>query len=226
MWSAIASIGGGILDNIFGDKRQENAQNFSAEQYAKRYQVQTQDMIKAGLNPMLSVSQGAGASPQSSAATPGSNMTQAAAQILQNKVLEAQARKTNAEANVTEQVGLDQAKATLNQTLAQTGFTSQQISQSVAQTENIIAELQNIKDTNTKIKRAAHLMFEQANLAYQQQLTEAQRYELTKAQVKQVLAQTGLTNLDLQAAKTFDNLGREAGQLKPIFDIMKMFIRR
>jgi len=36
---------------------------WSAEQYAKRYQVMTQDMQAAGLNPMLAYSQNAGASP-------------------------------------------------------------------------------------------------------------------------------------------------------------------
>lgn len=231
---------GSVIDNIFGDNRQEDAQNFSAQQYATRYQTQTKDMIAAGLNPMLSVSQGAGASPTSQANTPGNNFTMATGQMLQNKVLEAQARKTNAEANVTEQYGTQQAEATLNQTLQSTGLTAAQTTQVKAQTDNIIAELANIKDTNMKIRRAAELMFQQANLAYQQQLTETQRYEVVKAQIGQVLsqarlnlattektdAQTKLIGFDIQAAQALDNLGRTSKELTPIIDIMRLFLRR
>ena len=220
-----AKVGGSFLDNLFAKNRQEDAQAFSAQQYATRYQTQTEDMKKAGLNPMLSVSQGAGSSPQSSAATPGSNFTSALDKA-QMEVLTSQARKNNAEATITEDVGLDQAKATLNQTLQATGLTAAQIQKVNAETENAIAQLQNIKDENLKIKRAAELLYQQANLASQQQLSETQKYDVLKAQAKLIVAQTGLANLDIQAANALDNLGRTSQQLKPIVDILRVFLRK
>ena len=220
-----AKVGGSFLDNLFAKNRQEDAQAFSAQQYATRYQIQTEDMKKAGLNPMLSVSQGAGSSPQSSAATPGSNFTSALDKA-QMEVLTSQARKNNAEATITEDVGMDQAKATLNQTLQNTGLTAAQIQKVNAETENAIAQLQNIKDENLKIKRAAELLYQQANLASQQQLSETQKYDVLKAQAKLIVAQTGLANLDIQAANALDNLGRTSQQLKPIVDILRVFLRK
>jgi len=220
-----AKVGGSFLDNMFAKNRQEDAQAFSAQQYATRYQTQTEDMKKAGLNPMLSVSQGAGSSPQSSAATPGSNFTSALDKA-QMEVLTSQARKNNAEATITEDVGMDQAKATLNQTLQNTGLTAAQIQKVNAETENAIAQLQNIKDENLKIKRAAELLYQQANLASQQQLSETQKYDVLKAQAKLIVAQTGLANLDIQAANALDNLGRTPQQLKPIVDILRVFLRK
>jgi len=220
-----AKVGGSFLDNMFAKNRQEDAQAFSAQQYATRYQTQTEDMKKAGLNPMLSVSQGAGSSPQSSAATPGSNFTSALDKA-QMEVLTSQARKNNAEATITEDVGMDQAKATLNQTLQNTGLTAAQIQKVNAETENAIAQLQNIKDENLKIKRAAELLYQQANLASQQQLSETQKYDVLKAQAKLIVAQTGLANLDIQAANALDNLGRTSQQLKPIVDILRVFLRK
>jgi len=220
-----AKVGGSFLDNMFAKNRQEDAQAFSAQQYATRYQTQTEDMKKAGLNPMLSVSQGAGTSPQSSAATPGSNFTSALDKA-QMEVLTSQARKNNADAAITEDVGMDQAKATLNLTLQNTGLTAAQIQKVNAETENAIAQLQNIKDENLKIKRAAELLYQQANLASQQQLSETQKYDVLKAQAKLIVAQTGLANLDIQAANALDNLGRTSQQLKPIVDILRVFLRK
>ena len=217
---------GSLVDNLFAGHRQEDQQAFNAEQYAKRYQVQTEDMKKAGINPMLSVSQGAGAAPSSGIASPGSNFTQAALSSAQMENLKANTRKTNAEATITEDVGLDQAKATLNQTLQQTGLTAAQIQKVNAETENAIAQLQNIKDENLKIKRAAELLYQQANLASQQQLSETQKYDVLKAQAKLIVAQTGLANLDIQAANALDNLGRTSQQLKPIVDILRVFLRK
>jgi HSP90 family molecular chaperone len=140
--------------------------------------------------------------------------------------LKANTRKTNAEATITEDVGLDQAKATLNQTLQNTGLTAAQIQKVNAETENAIAQLQNIKDENLKIKRAAELLYQQANLASQQQLSETQKYEVLKAQAKLIVAQTGLANLDIQAANALDNLGRTSQQLKPIVDMLRVFLRK
>ena len=69
----IAGVGGsllsGFLNNSAASDRQSNAQGFSAQQFATRYQTTTADMKAAGLNPMLAYQQGGGNAPTSSAAS-------------------------------------------------------------------------------------------------------------------------------------------------------------
>jgi len=95
--SILGSVGGAILDNIFASNRQEDAQSFSAQQYATRYQTQVKDLQAAGLNPMLAYGQGPGSAPTSSPASPGSNFTQAAGQHLQSQLNSAQIANINAD---------------------------------------------------------------------------------------------------------------------------------
>lgn len=228
--SAGADFISGITNNMFANYRQNDAQAFSAEQFATRYQTTVKDLEAAGLNPALAYQQGGGNAPTSSAAgaagmpAPGASFQQARIASAQEANLLAQARKSNAEANITEQVGLDQAKAELSKTLSTSGLNSAQIVKVQADTDNAIASLSNIKDEGQRIRAAAALLYEQSNSAYQQQLSEIQKRELMVAQAKLIVAQAGLANLDLDAAKAFENLGREAGQLKPIIDIFKTLV--
>ena len=60
---------GNWLNNEAAEDRQNAAQGWSAEQYAKRYQTQVKDLEAAGLNPMLAVSQGAPPAPQAQPVT-------------------------------------------------------------------------------------------------------------------------------------------------------------
>lgn len=50
--------------NRLQTKRAHEAQDFSAQQFATRYQTQVRDLIAAGLNPMLAYHQSPGSSPQ------------------------------------------------------------------------------------------------------------------------------------------------------------------
>lgn len=132
-WGALAAIGGSIIGGLLSNKGNEetNSANnaFNAEQASlnrdfqkdmrnTQYQAATQDMMAAGLNPMLAYSQGGAGTPAGSAAsasqphsmrdiiTPGiSTAIQAAIaekeianKDEQNELLRAQAMKTKAEA--------------------------------------------------------------------------------------------------------------------------------
>lgn len=72
--TALALLGGAgkavstWYTNRKAEKSQHEAQDFSAQQYATRYQTQAADMKKAGLNPMLAFSQSPGSAPQGQAA--------------------------------------------------------------------------------------------------------------------------------------------------------------
>lgn len=105
--SKIVSSGGGAarefgsaaLNQRYALKRQHEAQDFSAEQYAKRYQTQTADMKKAGINPMLAVNQGPGSAPSSSAASGGgqADFTGAETQSAQRSKMEAETKNIKTE---------------------------------------------------------------------------------------------------------------------------------
>ena len=58
-----AKIGGGIDANNARQDAAEAANQFSANQYATRYQTQVKDLQAAGLNPMLAYMQAPGSAP-------------------------------------------------------------------------------------------------------------------------------------------------------------------
>jgi len=229
----LSSILGSLADNLFAGRRQEDQQAFNAEQYAKRYQTQTEDMKKAGINPMLSVSQGAGAAPSSGIASPGSNFSQSALQSAQIDNIKAQtelnsanAAKARVEAQVAERFGHPQAEAQYNVTMAQAGLTSQQIGKVDAETRNVIAQIQNTKDENERIHATITYLKRQADMLNETTITEPVKRDLLRQQAQKVINETGLTALDLQAAKDLGNIGRETQQLKPLFDILRGLIRK
>lgn len=65
---AALDIGGALLSNRFAAERQHDTQDFTGSMFANRYQIQTRDLMDAGLNPMLAYMNGAPAGPGSSAA--------------------------------------------------------------------------------------------------------------------------------------------------------------
>jgi archaellum component FlaC len=227
------SFGAAILDNLFAKNRQEDAQAFSAQQYATRYQTQTEDMKKAGINPMLSVSSGAGSQPTSTAASPGSNFTQASlnkAQIenirAQTELNSANAAKARVEAQVAERFGHPQAEANLSQTMAQAGLSSHQIGKVDQETRNVIAQIQNTKDENQRIHATIDYLKKQAAMLEQTTLTEPVKRNLLKEQASKVVLEAGLTALDLDAAEKLGNLGRETQQIKPLLDLLRGLTRK
>jgi len=86
------------------------ANEFTAQQYAQRYQTTVKDLKAAGLNPMLAYSQLGGGSPSSvapprmenaigNAVHSGIQAAQASNAVLQNNLLRAQTQKTDTEAD-------------------------------------------------------------------------------------------------------------------------------
>ena len=225
------SAASGLIGNLFAGDRQEAANEFSASQFANRYQTTVKDMQAAGLNPMLAYSQGGGNAPSSAIAS--SNMPDVGATFVQSKIanaqeanLAAQTRLTNAEANVKEQFGMQQAQANLDSTLSNIGLTSAQTAKVNADTDNAIATLRNIKLEGDRLVKAANLLAEQANESFAKQLSESQRYEMLKAQARLYVSQAGLNELDLDAANKLENSGRIGQQIKPFFDMLRSILRK
>lgn len=109
--SDLLAIGGdlltGWLNNSAAMDRQKEAQNFSAGQFASRYQTTVKDLQAAGLNPMLAYMQGGGSPPSSSAAasagTPslGSTLNQSKLVTAQEANLNSQSIKNAADTELS-----------------------------------------------------------------------------------------------------------------------------
>jgi predicted amidohydrolase YtcJ len=226
------SLGSALLNNYFAGQRQDDAQDFSAQQFATRYQTTVKDMQLAGLNPMLAYSQGGGSAPTSSAASAagsadmGSTYIQSKLTSAQVDNIEAQTRLANAQAAAAEATALPQAQASLEKTLAETGLSVAQSKNVASQTDNNIAQLNNIKSENERIIRASEMLYQQANLLSQQQLTEVQRERLLRAQAAKYVSETALNKLDLDAANQLENSGRLGREVKPFFDMLRSLMRK
>lgn len=228
----LGAVAGGVLNNFFAGQRQEDAQDFSAQQFSTRYQTTVKDMQAAGLNPMLAYSQGGGNAPTSSAASAagfenlGSTIIQSKLTNAQVQNIEAQTRLANAQAAAAEATALPQAQATLEKTLAEVGLTASQNANVQSQTQNNIEQLNNIKSENERIKRAAEMLYQQSNLLSQQQLTEVQRERVLRATAAKYVVETGLLNLDLSASESWGNAGRITREIRPFIDLLRSVIRK
>lgn len=119
--AALIGLGGDLLSGIFGSSATKKAnkaniqlqrenQAWLKEMSGTAYQRSTQDMLAAGLNPMLGFTQGGASTPGSSAATVEPNMAMSRAtssaamkamQVAQLELTTQQARKAAAEADYT-----------------------------------------------------------------------------------------------------------------------------
>ena len=144
----------------------------------------------------------------------------------QTELNSANAAKARVEAQVAERFGHPQAEANLNQTMAQAGLTSQQIGKVDQETRHGIAQIQNTKDENERIHATITYLKRQADMLNETTITEPVKRDLLRQQAQKVINETGLTALDLQAAKDLGNIGRETQQLKPLLDILRGLIRK
>ena len=128
----------------FNRQEREAAQAFNEKMYRQRYQMQTQDLIAAGLNPMLAYMHGAGSAPTSpSAQSPQPitvprhfSATQAAQQTAQAENIQANTDVQKASADKIK-AEIDEIKARTPTHAANIDLIRQKIAESIEQIENI-----------------------------------------------------------------------------------------
>jgi hypothetical protein len=227
--SFVADLYGGVQQRNLDRAQFDRQMAFNEEQSRTQYQRAVEDMKAAGLNPMLAASKGGNAAVSAPGWSGASNIVgSAVSKYLQARLMDAQinsaeagARKTNAEANITEQVGLEAAKAQLNQTLTQTGLTSAQISNVVGNTELIAAKVSSEKEVPEKIRTMVDSLRMQMNESVFRQQNLLTQEKVMVQQAKMIAEQAGLYGSELEAVKALDNLGKTAGQAKPILDLLR-----
>lgn len=205
----LGKLGGvfGLAGSIFGSssaakaQRQANAMNYKinlenrdwSERMANtEWQRGTADMLQAGINPMLAVSQGGASTPSNSAATVipedamGRGMQRLGETLMtmttaaQVKNIEAQARKTNAEAGVIE--------GTSANVIELSHWQNQKIQKEISK---IIIEQNFTQDQAEQLQRMVPLLIEAAR----------QDIDLTKGQIASTAAKTKLDEYAAPSAK-------------------------
>jgi len=236
LFDGILNIVGGIFDNNAADERQETANNFSAHQFATRYQTTVKDLTAAGLNPMLAYPSGGGNAPTSAAASAAPIFSNA---INQARLTTAQVANIDADTeNKKASADLIQAQIAREESTATSNLSSSR--QADAMTEKIIEETKNIPIEGRRIVATIQMLNEQAGLMSQQNSTQVEitkvqaqtlvnlmlQNELTAKQAAKIIEETKLLKYDVQAAAQFNNLGRDVKQIQPLLDILRPLLLR
>ena len=228
--SIAGTIGAGLVNNLFASDRQDDAQAFSAQQFASRYQTTVKDMQAAGLNPMLAYSQGGGVAPTSSAAS-SAGMGDVGATINQGKVASAQEANIRADtvnkeaqtANIDADTAMKRADTFLK--VAQESLAGvsadesrQRIDLMQNQAREIAERIKNIPKEGDRLDALVKNLGQEYKLLIEKTHNTAQATQQIKWLAVKTMLESDLAGFDVQAAKDLGNLGREAGQLKPVID--------
>lgn len=218
MWDAIAGVGGALLNTAgsflnqrFAKERQHDAQGFEEQMFRNRYQMQTQDLMKAGLNPMLAYTQGAPGAPGSSAAGYAeSNIgTNAAGTFNQSRLASAQeanivedtkkkreevqltaAHKTNVEADT---LGKLQVPAVMASTVVHNTSTA---AQADAATKKIQAEIPQVESQIAHLK--SQIQKNKSDVQLNNSLVQANEYLNALRKAETFLLDARLRNTQLE----------------------------
>lgn len=211
-----ASLIGGLMGNQGRADQARQANEFSAQQFATRYQTTVKDMEAAGLNPMLAYSQGASGQPSGQQA------------VYQDPVSPAVSAYQNSNQELK-----DAAQAELN--AASAGKARKEIElidETVKKTKQEVENLKTDKERNEAViknlgQQYLNLKDEGANLKTQNKVME-QTMKKMLSEIKNIDKETllidvnqKLQNLEYEAAKKTSNIGREFKQLQPMLELLK-----
>jgi len=181
------------------------------------YQRQVEDMKAAGLNPMLAYIKGGGAStPVGSMPTyqnAASAGVSAGLTAAQTKLSSAQTAKTMAE--------IPQVEALVDRTKQEFENLKTDNDKSKALIDNIKQEYQNLMKTNLNLTEVGNHLRESISLMKAQIPNFAALTASNQFQAQLLDYEQQLRKLDLDAAKKFDNFGREYKQYAPLIDLLK-----
>lgn len=231
--AAIGSQLGGAFDDS-GEQR--HAEQYSSAEAAKNrefqermsstaYQRGVADMRKAGLNPMLAYSQGPAGVPGGSVASYPGNVS---AQSESARASSASASAAVSQANTAASVG-SATVGKIKQEVSNLAAGEQQVYAVMRnlgeQYQNLVKEGYNLTETGNVLRATVEKLRAEVPTINSEATLNYARELLTRAQAALAAGQTSLVGLDIDAAKQLGNIGREAGQLRPLVELLKIFIR-
>lgn len=194
---APAAIGfaGGLLTNKMATDRADSSNEWSAGQFASRYQTTVKDLQSAGLNPMLAYSQGGGSPPT--------------------------AQQVQFQNPVSSAADSMRSSAQYEQSISSASQADAQVKQIEATVDKIKEETKNIPIEGDRLKYAIQLLAEQAAKTAQEGETQVSIRKQLAATVQKLHAESKLLGFDISATEKLDNFGREYKQYSPIIDLIK-----
>lgn len=184
---------------------------FQADMSNTSYQRSVKDLQAAGLNPMMAYSNGGASTP--------SGAQGVVQQVQMQNALGSAVDAYNQTAGQTSRSAADYGSASQAEA---------NVSLIRNNAEKIAEEIKNVPKEGNRIDAMAAMLLEQKQLMYKQGLNQtdignnlrATALEI-KARTDKLISEKDLVDLDVQAGKAFDNLGRQSKELKPIFDILR-----
>jgi len=222
--AGLSFLGGERRNSAQADQAQQ-ANAFSAQQFATRYQTTMADMRAAGLNPMLAYMQGGGSPPSGQQATMFDTISPAVSAYYSSQLADANTNLSNSSA-----AQADAQQRLIDSTVEKTRQevinlrTDNDRSKAVIETlreqyQNLVKEGYNLTETGNvlratvdKLRASVPLINEQTILAQIQQLLESNRAELSAQ--------------DVRAGASFGELGKTVGALEPFLRLIWSAFRR
>lgn len=215
-------------NSAFNAQEAQKARDFNAQQSDigrqyltnmsnSAYQRAVADLEAAGLNPMLAYMQGGASTPSASVASGPAASAAPTPQMLNSAGAAAQAY--NEGRSVEASTSKDYASA--NQANANVELINRNA-------EKVVEEIRNLPKEGNRLDAMVAMLYEQKQLMYKQGLNQTDIGNNLRETLLKIKAETGklisekeLVDFDVDAAKNFANLGRNAKELKPIFDMVR-----
>lgn len=225
------SLVSGALSFLGGERRNaqqqaaaEQANAFSAQQYAHRYQTTVEDMKAAGLNPMLAYQQGTGsASPTGQFGQFQDTISPAVASFQTQNLQESQ-QEANYGSAANARANVRLINETVNKTVEETKNLTSTRDQIEATVKNLYQQLQNLQDENANIRTQNDVLRVTAKKILRE--TGLIESETALNETRNAIGQfeRDLKGAEVKAMQNWNNFAGNYKQVAPVIDILMQIL--